>query len=52
MTDIVGCDKFAKSLYVLGIQPKSVTLGEPMSPEVESARNELVELFENMFSAQ
>ncbi|MBC8393755.1 MAG: hydrogenase 3 maturation endopeptidase HyCI [Deltaproteobacteria bacterium] len=37
-------------IYFIGIQPKSMTIGHPMSQEVKSAKKELVVLFKHMFS--
>lgn len=45
------CDMIMQSIkakiYFIGIQPKSTVIGEAMSREVESARDELVELLKN-----
>lgn len=37
-------------IYIIGIQPKSVTIGDTMSREVQSAKEKLLELFQHIFS--
>ena len=47
-------DMIAKSIpakiYFVGIQPKSMMIGHPMSQEVDSAKKELLEIFKHLFS--
>ena len=37
-------------IYFIGIQPKLMTIGHPMSQEVKSSEEVLVELFKHLFS--
>ena len=47
------CDMISQSIpakiYFIGIQPKSMTIGCPMSQEVELAKEELLKLFNGIF---
>ncbi len=46
-------DMIAKSIpakiYFIGVQPKTISIGHPMSPEIEMAKKELLEIFKRFF---
>ena len=49
LSDMVAQSIPAK-IYFIGIQPKSMMIGHPMSEEVESAKKELLKIFKDLFS--
>ena len=49
LSDMIAQSIPAK-IYFIGIQPKSMMIGHPMSQEVESAKKELLKIFKHLFS--
>ena len=49
LSDMIAQSIPAK-IYFIGIQPKSMMIGYPMSQEVESAKKELLKIFKHLFS--
>ncbi len=49
LSDMIA-QRIPAKIYFIGIQPKSMMIGYPMSQEVELAKKELLEIFKNVFS--
>lgn len=49
LSDMIAQSIPAK-IFFIGIQPKSMMIGDPMSQEVESAKKELLKIFKHLFA--